>query len=65
MEFTAPEGKVVIDGKNQHLSKPVRIGEVSEDGLIHEVYATPGPVAPDPYLSTYDWAVKAGLQPLN
>ena len=65
VEFTAPEGKVVIDGKNQHLSKPVRIGEVAEDGLIHEVYATPGPVAPDPYLSTYDWAVKAGLQPLN
>lgn len=63
--FNAPEGKVVIDGKNQHLSKPVRIGKVDEDGLISEIYATGGPVAPDPYLSTYDWAVSAGIKPLE
>ena len=24
--------------------------------LIDEVWATPGAVKPDPYLSTYDWA---------
>jgi urea transport system substrate-binding protein len=65
ISFEAPEGLVVIDGKNQHLSKPVRIGIVSENGLIDEIYATSGPVAPDPYLTTYDWAVKAGIKPIE
>lgn len=63
--FEAPEGTVVIDGSNHHLAKPVRIGMVGDDGLIHEVYATDAPVSPDPYLSTYDWAVAAGIQPLE
>jgi urea transport system substrate-binding protein len=61
ISFQAPEGLVVIDGGNQHLSKPVRIGKIGADGLINEIYATPGPVAPDPYLKTYDWAVAAGI----
>jgi urea transport system substrate-binding protein len=61
ISFQAPEGNVVIDGDNQHLSKPVRIGKVGSNGLIDEIYATPGPVAPDPYLTTYAWAVSAGI----
>jgi urea transport system substrate-binding protein len=65
ISFQAPEGKVVIDGVNQHLSKPVRIGKVGDDGLIYEIYSTDAPVAPDPYLSTYDWAVTAGIKPLE
>jgi urea transport system substrate-binding protein len=65
ISFKAPEGTVVIDGANQHLSKPVRIGVIGTDGLITEVYATSAPVAPDPYLTTYDWAVAAGIQPLE
>lgn len=56
IKFTAPEGVVEIDGKNQHLSKPVRVGKVGSDGLIYTVYETPSAVSPDPYLSTYDWA---------
>ena len=64
ISFDAPEGTVTIQGDNHHLVKPVRIGQVGEDGLINEVYAT-DPVAPDPYLSTYDWAGKAGIQPLE
>lgn len=60
----APEGKIVINGSNHHLSKPVRIGQVQEDGLIYEVYATEA-VEPDPYLETYDWAVEAGIKPLE
>lgn len=56
IKFTAPEGTVEIDGKNQHLSKPVRVGKVGSDGLIYTVYETPSAVSPDPYLSTYDWA---------
>ncbi|MGN0584649.1 MAG: transporter substrate-binding protein, partial [Ruminococcus sp.] len=61
ISFDAPEGTVAINGENHHLSKPVRIGEVGSDGLIHEIYATEA-VAPDPYLTTYDWAVAAGIQ---
>lgn len=64
ISFDAPEGIVTIQGDNHHLVKPVRIGQVGDDGLINEIYAT-DPVAPDPYLSTYEWAVKAGIQPLE
>lgn len=64
ISFDAPEGTVKLNGENHHLVKPVRIGEVGTDGLINEIYST-DPVEPDPYLSTYDWAVKAGIQPLE
>lgn len=64
ISFDAPEGTVKLNGENHHLVKPVRIGEVGSDGLINEIYST-DPVEPDPYLSTYDWAVKAGIQPLE
>ena len=56
LEFKAPEGTVKIEGENQHLWKPVRIGEVQEDGLIKEIWSTSEAVRPDPYLKTYDWA---------
>ena len=57
--FEAPEGTMTIDGDNQHMYKPVRIGRVNADGLIDEVWSTGDPVKPDPYLKSYDWA--AGL----
>ncbi len=56
LSFTAPEGTVTIDGGNQHLYKQVRIGKINENGLIDEIWATPGAIKPDPYLSTYEWA---------
>lgn len=56
LEFNAPEGKVTIDGDNQHLYKTVRIGEVQSDGLIKEIWNTGKPIKPDPYLKTYSWA---------
>ena len=65
ISYDAPEGTVEIDGSNHHLSKPVRIGEIKEDGLIYEVYSTDSPVKPDPYLETYDWAVEAGIKPIE
>lgn len=49
ISFDAPEGTVTINGENHHLSKPVRIGEVGTDGLIHEIYATDA-VEPDSLL---------------
>lgn len=56
IEFNAPEGKVTIDGDNQHIYKTVRIGEIKEDGQIVELWNSGGPVKPDPYLATYEWA---------
>ncbi|WP_040412751.1 urea ABC transporter substrate-binding protein [Desulfosporosinus sp. OT] len=56
IEFKAPEGLIKIEGENQHIWKPVRIGEVTEDGLIKEIWSTDKPVKPDPFLKSYDWA---------
>ena len=65
LSIDAPEGTITVDGENQHLYKTVRIGQVADDGLIYEQYSTDSPVKPDPYLTTYDWAVDAGVQPLE
>ncbi|WP_199622214.1 urea ABC transporter substrate-binding protein [Paenibacillus alkalitolerans] len=56
LTFDAPEGKVTIDGETQHIYKKVRIGEVQADGMFKELWSTPEPVKPDPYLKGYDWA---------
>ncbi len=55
LSFEAPEGTVTINGENQHISKIVRIGKINSEGLIDEIWATDGPVEPDPYLETYSW----------
>ena len=60
LQFAAPEGTIKVNGKNQHISKPVRIGKVRPDGMFDEVWATPSAVEPDPFLDGYDWA--AGLK---
>lgn len=65
LSIDAPEGTITVNAENQHLSKTVRIGQVSDDGLIYEISSTDAPVDPDPYLKTYDWAVAAGVQPLE
>jgi urea transport system substrate-binding protein len=57
--FDAPEGKVTIDGDNQHIHKTARIGQLQPDGLIDEVHGSTEPIKPDPFLKTYPWA--AGL----
>lgn len=64
ISFNAPEGTVEINGENHHLIKPVRIGVVDSEGKINTVMETE-PVEPDPYLTTYDWAVAANIQPLE
>jgi urea transport system substrate-binding protein len=55
----APEGKVTVDGENQHVFKTARIGLVQPDGQIKEVWNSGEPIRPDPYLKGYAWA--AGL----
>ncbi|WP_229715710.1 urea ABC transporter substrate-binding protein [Mangrovihabitans endophyticus] len=54
-----PEGKVTIDGENQHVYKTARIGVIQPDGQIKEVWNSGQPIKPDPYLKSYPWA--AGL----
>jgi urea transport system substrate-binding protein len=56
LTLDAPEGKVTIDGSNQHLYKTARIGIVEPDGQIKEVWNSGKPVKPDPYLKGYAWA---------
>lgn len=53
---TTPEGSVTIDGDNHHVTKTARVGKVSPDGMIHQVWTSPEPIAPDPFLSGYPWA---------
>ncbi len=52
LTFDAPEGKVTIDGQNQHIYKTARIGVVQPDGLIKEAGGSGKPIKPDPYLKT-------------
>ncbi len=52
----APEGPITVDGATQHVVKTARIGQVNEEGLIDEIWASEEPIVPDPYLEGYDWA---------
>jgi urea transport system substrate-binding protein len=56
VSLDTPEGKVTIDGENQHVFKTARIGVIQPDGLITEVWSSGEPIAPDPYLQSYSWA---------
>ncbi|MBJ7331436.1 MAG: transporter substrate-binding protein, partial [Solirubrobacteraceae bacterium] len=56
LTFDAPEGKVTVNGENQHITKTARIGVIQPNGLIDTVWESDGPIEPDPYLKTYDWA---------
>jgi len=60
LSIEAPGGLYTIDGETQHLYKTVRIGEVQPDGMIRELWSTPEPVKPDPYLKGYEWAAGLG-----
>ncbi|MGP4058043.1 urea ABC transporter substrate-binding protein [Mycobacterium sp. 4D054] len=56
--ITAPEGLMTVDGENHHVTKTARIGRVAEDGLIYQVWESPAPIEPDPYLRDYPWAAE-------
>jgi urea transport system substrate-binding protein len=56
LTLDAPEGKVTVNGENQHISKTARIGVIQPDGLIKTVWESDGPIEPDPYLKSYPWA---------
>src|SRR5918999_3147114 len=54
--FAAPEGNVTLHGENHHIAKTALIGQIQPDGLIKTIWSSGGPIEPDPYLKTYDWA---------
>jgi urea transport system substrate-binding protein len=51
-----PEGTVTVSDWNQHIAKTARIGKINAEGLIDEVWASDGPIEPDPCLDGYSWA---------
>ncbi len=56
--FDAPEGKVSIDPQSHHISKFIRIGQITENGRFQVVYCSDEPVIPIPYPATRsktDW----------
>jgi len=55
VSFDAPEGKVVVDGSNHHISKPGLIGQINADNQFDVVWKSDGPIQPDPYLKGYKW----------
>ncbi|MEU5871250.1 urea ABC transporter substrate-binding protein [Glycomyces sp. NPDC047369] len=56
VSFDSPEGTVVIDGDNHHVTKTARIGRIDADGLLYTVWESEGAIEPDPFLDGYDWA---------
>jgi len=55
VSFGAPEGTVVIDGENHHISKPGLIGKINKDNQFDIAWSSDGPIEPDPYLKGYSW----------
>jgi len=55
ISYDAPEGTVVVDGENHHISKTALIGEVQPDKLIKTIWSSDAPIEPDPFLKTYTW----------
>jgi urea transport system substrate-binding protein len=56
LAFAAPGGPVTLDGTTQHLAKTARIGRITPSGQIEEIWRSPAPIEPDPFLTTYSWA---------
>lgn len=49
ISYMAPEGKVTLDGENNHTYKPVLIGKLNAAGMFDVVWKTGAPVKPDPF----------------
>ncbi|MBI1296944.1 transporter substrate-binding protein [bacterium] len=60
LEVATPKGIITLNAKTQHVSSHARIGVVLGNGEIEEVFASEGPLVPDPFLSQFDWASELG-----
>ncbi len=52
LSLDAPQGKLIVDPRNQHLWLWSRIGRVRENGGIEIVWSSPGPIPPRPFTDT-------------
>jgi urea transport system substrate-binding protein len=55
VSFAAPEGTVVVDGTNHHISKTGLIGQINASNQFDIVFDSGKPIEPDPFLKTYKW----------
>jgi urea transport system substrate-binding protein len=55
VSFAAPEGTVVVDGENHHISKTGLIGQINANNQFDIVFDSGKPIEPDPFLKTYSW----------
>ena len=62
--FDAPEGQIVVNGKNHHISKPGLIGQIQSDNQFKIVWSSGKPIEPDPYLEAYPWFPDAARKAL-
>ncbi len=49
IEFDAPEGKIKVDPKTQHVYKTFHMGRIRDDKQFDIVYSTPTWIEPEPY----------------
>ncbi|MGB1249019.1 MAG: transporter substrate-binding protein [Candidatus Promineifilaceae bacterium] len=56
IELETPNGMIQLDAETKYIAKPLRIGRIRDDGLIEEIFTTGNLIAPDPFLTEYDWA---------
>ncbi len=47
--FNSPEGKVTVSATNNHLWKPLHIGQIQSDGQFNIVWSNDKPIRPMPY----------------
>jgi urea transport system substrate-binding protein len=47
--FNGPDAMVHIDAENLHTWKPIRIGQIQEDGQIDVLWSSRIPIRPEPY----------------
>jgi urea transport system substrate-binding protein len=53
-QFDSPEGLVTIDPTTLHTIQVSRVGRINDRGLFDEVFLSPQPIAPEPYLASRD-----------
>ena len=56
LKLDTPEGPLTVHASNHHVYKTARIGQIANDGTINEVWASKGPIEPDPCLDKAAWA---------
>jgi len=57
-EFQAPQGKIMIDRKNQHTWLWSRVGRANEKGQFDIMWESSGPIKPEPWASVLFPGVK-------